>query len=135
MSDTKPKPKRKKRRKYIYLINPEGKKVRIHNIRKFARDNKMSINTLYSLAVGRRYEINGWKSLRSPKAEKIEARRNITIINLKTKEVCVAGRSVIKLARKLNLSESTYHLNRMLLKHTVSYRDWVLLETYNLLYP
>lgn len=94
----------------------------------------MSVDSLYSLSIGRRYCLNGWKSLNSPKKEAIEKWQNTEIINLKTKQVCKLGRSLVKLCKELNISQPR-SMSYLVTKDYIHLQDWVLMETYNILYP
>jgi len=51
-----------KNSKEYTLISPEGNKVKIKNLTKFARDNDLSINCLNHVVSGRNKSHKGWKN-------------------------------------------------------------------------
>ena len=126
--------KRRKRRKYVYLINPEGKRVRINNMHKFAAANNMSVHNIVALALGRKYSLNGWVSLNFKGGDKIKKWRETEIINLKTKQVCKLGRSLVKLSKEIGIKSPTI-LSYIVTKKLLIHKDWMLMETYKLLHP
>lgn len=120
------------RRKYRVFINPEGKKVRVYNMRKFAEEIGANYVNVRQLATGKICSIHKWYNPKHKDFKHWYYEREVAeVINILTKERHKIGRNLLQLAKKLNVSDEA--VRAIVQRKEPSRKDWALLETYKYL--
>jgi hypothetical protein len=110
-------------------INETGETITTKSLKEFATTYAVRDSIARSLACGSRTRYRQWCST-SPRAKKQRQRFTTTLVNTKTGQKCLLGRSVKHFARQHGLCFN--ELSKLINHRKILYRGWCLEKTLEL---
>jgi hypothetical protein len=111
------------------FISPEGKTIKTKSVKEFSETYGVNYNSAKELSCGKRSRNGGYCSTHR-KAARHRQRFLTRVLNTKTGESAIIGRSIKQFADEHGLS--FHDLGQLINGRIISYRGWVLEKTWDL---